>query len=738
MLARAPKIEVPTMVVFDLDPGPPANVLQCAQVAFWLKDTLAALNLECWIKTSGSKGMQLYVPLNTPATYAATRPFANTLAQRLEQQHPEMVVSSMAKNLRTGKVFIDWSQNAEHKTTINVYSLRAREKPFVSLPVQWHELENAIKKGNPELLYFEPEKALERAEEFGDLFAPLLSVKQKIPDDVEARLEKQKPARSTRSIAAYRAKRDFTQTKEPPPAVKTPAKKPGELMYVIQKHEATRLHYDFRLEMQGVLKSWAVPKGPPTTRLDKRMAVHVEDHPMDYAKFEGTIPPDNYGAGTVMVWDIGTYTNKDGDILAGYHKGKLHLILKGKKLNGEWVLVRIGKEKSEENKNWLLMKAGVAMKAISKKEDDRSVLTGRSMKQIAEANDAQWISHKKRASKHGGRASVPAGHETLLQKLPPAEPRFIEPMKCKPVAELPEGGWLYEVKFDGYRAVVVKDHDDIRLVSRKGKDLGKKYPEIVEGMKDLPLEKAVIDGEVVAVDKNGVPSFQLLQNLGSSGDRPVCFYAFDLLNYNGRNTMKLPLEQRKNILEGVVAQTGGILLFSASLQADPQVIAKEIRKRGLEGVIAKKKESLYEPGKRSGAWVKMKTDTSQEFVIGGYRPSGKKKDFELLLLGYYEDGRLLYAGKLRAGYTAHDKKMIASKFSKLVTKKLPFANLPEETGGRWGQGITQDDLRAFVWLKPKIVCQVDFVEWTVDNHLRHPKFTGLREDKDASEVVRET
>jgi bifunctional non-homologous end joining protein LigD len=739
-LGCAPAVEIPTMVVFDLDPGPPADVIQCAQVAVWIRDVLGALNLECYPKTSGSKGMQLYVPLNTNSTYEVTRPFANVIAEYLEQQHPETVVSTVSKEIRTGKVFIDWSQNAQHKTTICVYSLRAREKPYVSMPVRWEELEAALKKGDPERLYFLPEQALDRMESFGDLFEPLLKQKQQIPADFTDKIRGAAP-KSARSIAVYRAKRDFSRTREPAPRVPVSAEKDKEPMFVIQKHEASRLHYDFRLEMQGVLRSWAVPKGIPTTRLDRRMAVHVEDHPMDYAKFEGTIPPDNYGAGTVMVWDMGTYSNKDDDPVRGYYAGKLHLVLKGKKLNGEWVLVRIGRDKSEENKNWLLMKAGTDAKPISVREDDRSVLTSRTMKQIAKDNDAQWISGRK-AERSGTRKWKPSARPEVpesVSALPQSEPKYLEPMQCKPVQELPKGnGWIYEVKFDGYRAVALKNGSEARLISRNEKDLGRKYPEILDGIAEIPFEKIALDGEIVAVNEHGVPSFQLLQNLPSKGERSICFYAFDLLNFAGHDTTKLPLAERKNLLASIVRQTGGILLFSAGLDADPEVVLREIRKRGLEGVIAKKKDSRYEPGKRSGAWVKFKTEAAQEFLIAGYKPSGKKNDFDLLLIGYYRDGKLLYAGKLRAGFTPHAKKAIASEFGGLVTKRLPFANLPEPAEGRWGQGITEEDLGKYVWLKPKLVCEVQFVEWTAEGHLRHPKFVALRDDKDARQVIRET
>ena len=325
-LARAPHIHRPTHIVFDLDPGPPAGVVQCAQVALWLKEMFDHLGLEIFVKSSGSKGMQAYIPLNTPATYEETSPFAKAVAQAIENAHPELVVSDMKKALRKGKVLVDWSQNSETKTTVCVYSLRAKERPFVSMPLEWSEVEKCLKENDASLAFFEAEDALKRVEKKGDLFAPMLTLKQNLRKALAAfqgaglrstAAEVPERGRKKRlkgtgdgSIQAYHAKRDFTQTAEPSGKQKRGGKKP---LFVIQKHAASHPHYDFRLEIDGVLKSWAVPKGPPTDLQTKRLAMMVEDHPYDYAHFEGTIPPGNYGAGTVMVWDIGTWENLGPD-----------------------------------------------------------------------------------------------------------------------------------------------------------------------------------------------------------------------------------------------------------------------------------------------------------------------------------------------------------------------------------------------------------------------------------------
>ena len=370
----------------------------------WIRDLVAQFGLKSFVKSSGSKGLQLYIPLNTAITYEKTQPFAKAIAELLEREHPDRVESEMAKALRTGKVFIDWSQNSEFKTTVSVYSLRAkRETPYVSMPFTWEEVERACKNDDRDMFYFEPDEALKRLEKVGDLFEPVLSLKQKLPAKFgqllgkvelpELQEAKEKSATKSRmkgvgdrSLKAYEAKRDFSQTPEPGPKKKKSDGK--ELLFVVQKHAASHLHFDFRLEMDGVLKSWAVPKGPPFVKAEKRLAMWVEDHPMDYARFEGIIAPGNYGAGTVMVWDIGTYELMDGN----FHQGKLHMMLHGKKLKGEWILVR-SKKSDEEKVPWFLIKGGESID--TPRNVDKSVLSARTMEQIAAAQDAEWESNRK-------------------------------------------------------------------------------------------------------------------------------------------------------------------------------------------------------------------------------------------------------------------------------------------------------------------------------------------------------
>jgi bifunctional non-homologous end joining protein LigD len=414
LLARAPRFDQPTMMVFDLDPGPPANILDCAREALSLRELLQGMGLESVIKSSGSKGLHLCVPLNTSVTYEQTGTCAKLVAQLLEAGHPGQVVCNMAKSLRKGKVFVDYSQNARHKSTASVYSLRAKpDGPFVSMPIGWDELKKALEAGDVSPFFVRPEDALKRVARSGDLFEPLLKMKQRLPRNLSGTVEKVRARESKRppprpasranlpkkimersgGLTKYRAKRDFGVTGEPAGNGSSIAPHKGkERLFVVQKHAASHLHYDFRLEMEGVLRSWAVPKGPPLKKSERRLAMHVEDHPLDYARFEGIIPRGQYGGGTVMVWDIGSYTVKTDSPAREFYQGRMRLQLKGKKLKGEWLLVRTKGEEGEKEA-WLLIKAGADAQPISPRRDDQSALTRRSMERIRLEKTAQWNSN---------------------------------------------------------------------------------------------------------------------------------------------------------------------------------------------------------------------------------------------------------------------------------------------------------------------------------------------------------
>jgi bifunctional non-homologous end joining protein LigD len=383
-LHRVPNTSVPTEIVFDFDPGEGADILTCAHVAILVREVLSELKLKSLVKVSGSKGLQVYVPINTDFSYGVVKPFAKTLAELMEERHPDLIVSKMPKSLRGGKVFIDWSQNSESKTTVSVYSLRAKsDRPYVSLPVTWEELASAARAKDVQSLFFEPEVALQRLKKAGDLFAPVETLKQNLPPAVLDAFKQ-----SSESLETYRQKRDFAKTSEPPPDIPERSRQGSKRRFVIQKHAASHLHYDFRLEMGGVLKSWAVPKGPPLSSETKRLAMPTEDHPLDYLSFEGIIPKGQYGGGTVMVWDIGTYELIEGN----FHKGYLKFYLSGKKLKGEWVLTR-SREDGERPK-WYLIKADSKVSRISKTSENRSALSGRTIEQITAKPKREWQSNR--------------------------------------------------------------------------------------------------------------------------------------------------------------------------------------------------------------------------------------------------------------------------------------------------------------------------------------------------------
>ena len=537
------------------------------------------------------------------------------------------------------------------------------------------------------------------------------------------------------TLKEYDRKRDFKKTAEP----KGKLEKKSKNRFVIQKHEASHLHYDFRLELDGTLKSWAVPKGPPQKKGEKRLAMEVEDHPVAYIDFEGTIPQGQYGGGTVMVWDFGTFEPLSKNPTKELASGKLHVILHGKKLNGEWYLVRL------RNKNqWLLVKGGEDLKAISKKADDTSAVSGRSMKQIAAGNNVWNSNREEKTSTVRGKVKTRAVAKTTDTKKKPIKrdplPTFIEPMKAKLIDKPLPGEWIYEIKFDGFRALAFKNKSGVKLLSRNNKEFDKKFPTVGKAAALLDAESAVIDGEIVALDSKGKSSFQLLQAYDLGTEKPpLIFYAFDLLYLDGKDLKNEPVTSRKDKLKELLKGNEEIIRFSESLEGEVKKLLKVADKLGLEGLIGKRVDSNYEAGKRSGAWIKLKLNHEQEMVIGGYsEPTGARKGFGALILGYYKNKKFVCAGKVGTGFNDAVLKLLFTRLSKLAVKGCPFDNLPESSAGRHGSGITASQMRKCHWVKPTLVCQVKFTEWTSDGKLRHPVFLGMREDKSAKEVVRET
>ncbi|MFC3712824.1 DNA ligase D [Sphingoaurantiacus capsulatus] len=502
-------------------------------------------------------------------------------------------------------------------------------------------------------------------------------------------------ARAKDALSAYNAKRDFKKTPEPPGKV---AVRTGD-RFIVQKHAATRLHYDFRLEIDGVLKSWAVTRGPSCNPDDKRLAVRTEDHPMSYASFEGSIPKGEYGGGTVMLWDDGSWEPLH-DPREGLESGKLHFRLKGKRMKGEWLLVRLKPDKPGGRENWLLRK--VEDKFASSDTDltadnVTSIKTGRSMADIAEGVKP------KRATKAA----------------PP--PKFRD-VQLATLADVPPAGsqWVHEVKYDGYRCLLVKSGDKVAAYTRKGNDWTEEFGSIARAAAAIDAQSAAIDGEVVALDDKGMPSFSKLQNALKDGGE-LKFFAFDLLELDGTDLTHLPLLDRKARLQPLIADVGDPLLYSDHIAGDGEQVLQTLCKFGGEGIVSKRGDGKY-IGKRSTSWLKVKCVKRQEFVIGGWSKSDKGRGFASLLLGTYEGGKLKYAGRVGTGFDAKTIADIAKRMKPLTVDKPAFDKL------------TADARRGAQWIKPQLVAEVAFGEITPDGLVRHGSFIGLRADKPAKEI----
>ncbi|MFL6609276.1 MAG: DNA ligase D [Pseudomonas sp.] len=538
---------------------------------------------------------------------------------------------------------------------------------------------------------------------------------------------------TSKNLDDYNRMRDFAATPEPAAKRSRKSTKTAHaLQYCIQKHDATRLHYDFRLELDGALKSWAVPKGPSLDPKVKRLAVHVEDHPLDYATFEGSIPEGHYGAGDVIVWDRGVWIPQ-GDVHDAYEKGRLKFELRGEKLAGLWNLVRTHMPGKQEQ--WFLIKhQDDAARPESEYDvvqaEPDSVLSDRTIvpKRRGKAAAAKPVKQPEEPAKP--KSTKKTGKTTLSGAVAAPIPETLKPELATLVESAPDGDWLYEIKFDGYRVMARIENGDVRLITRNGHDWTHKLPKQAEALAALGLESAWLDGEMVVANEQGVPDFQALQNAfdaGSSGK--IAYYLFDLPYLNGMDLRKVPVEERRAALAAVLeANEDPLLRFSDSFEETPEALLNSACQMRMEGLIGKRQGSAY-VSRRSSDWIKLKCKNRQEFVVVGFSdPKGARSAFGALLLGLHDvdSGELRYAGKVGTGFNETTLKSIYQQLLPLETKKAAVVNPP-----------TGYDAKGVHWLKPELLAEVAFAEMTKEGSVRHAVFHGLRNDKPAKAITQE-
>lgn len=647
----------PDHLVLDLDPGPGAGLAECVGVAKRARALLRELDLEAYPVTSGSKGIHLYAGLSGEHDADYVNRFAKQFAQVLESELPDLVVSSMKKSLRGGKVLVDWSQNNANKTTIAPYSLRGTPEPYVAVPRTWREL-------NGDLRQLTMDDVLRRMKRRKDPMADLAG-----------------PKPASDKLATYRSKRDAKKTPEPIPDT-MPGGGDGN-SFVIQEHHASSLHWDFRLEHDGVLVSWALPKGVPTDPKKNHLAVQTEDHPLEYGTFEGTIPKKEYGGGKVTIWDTGTYE------LEKWRDGKeVIAVLTGSQGGGlggprKFALIKTGK-------NWLIH-------LMDRPLPPRKNAAPRSMKS-----------------------------------------GFLAPMLAKlgSGSGIDEDEWAFEMKWDGIRAVAVIDGKDVGLFTRNENDVTAGYPEIVNALAELGLDDTVLDGEIVALNATGVPDFgRLQQRMGltreadveaARHDVPVKYLVFDVMRSGSESLLDKTYVERRKALRGLKIGADVVdvpMAFDGSLDE----AVESSKTLGLEGVIAKRRDSRYLGGRRGTAWTKIKHQRMQEVVVGGWRTGqgARSGTIGALLLGIPTEDGLRYVGKVGTGFDERTLADLKQRLAKLTRKTSPFIDAP------------RDVVRDAQWVTPSLVGEVSFAEWTSGGHLRQPSWRGIRTDKKPQEVALE-
>ncbi|ATL65549.1 ATP-dependent DNA ligase [Nocardia terpenica] len=628
-----------TRLVFDLDPGPDVELAQCARVALSIRDTVRDVGLEAYPVTSGSKGIHVYVPLDRVLSAKGASTVAKQVATGLEKLHPDLVTATMAKRARPGKVFVDWSQNNPSKTTIAPYSLRGRTHPTVAAPRTWAEIED--RKRLRQLTF---DEVLARWRDRGDVIAGL---------------DPPLPQRDSDRLDTYRARRDPARTPEPVPSGppegtgdrSSPLAEAAGDRFVIQEHHARRLHWDLRLERGGVLVSWAVPKGPPTSRDENRLAVHTEDHPLEYLDFHGTIPKGEYGGGTMTIWDSGTYETEK------WREDEVIVRLHGHRLDGRYALIRT------EGKQWLMH--------LMKSEPRQEV-------------------------------SIPGNGKS---RQPTEMPRGLTPMLATPgdVSNLDADEWAFETKWDGFRLIAEIDSGAVVLRSRAGNVVTGRYPRLAALGTELAGHSAVLDGEAVVFDDHGAANLGLLQH---DAARAV-FVAFDVLYLDGTSLLRKRYSDRRRVLEALAGRAPS-LVVPPRIDGSGADALRYSQEHAMEGVIAKRKDSVYLPGRRGQSWLKTRNWRTQQVVVGGWRRSDVRQ-FASLLIGVPHEGRLYYVGRVGTGFSEQEMTDLTTRLHRLDRKTSPFAN-----------DLTPDERKGAVWVTPKINGTVRYMNWTEGGRMWHP------------------